>query len=345
MKVGMIARSEDRGLGVLSWEWSRNMRPDRTLIVHPHHNLFFHDTRYPEGSVVANLRDDGRFEHPEMIRAWLDGLDVVYAGETFYDWRICRWAREQCVRTVCHLMPEYFRQVLVGSPEAPDVWWAPTRWRLRHLPSTVRVVPVPVPLDRWPNARRMNDADPIVWMHTRGSLAAADRNGTRVFMAAVQYLQREHVVILRAQDATMPTPKVGKRTHIEMHSAATVNYWDMYGGVDALVLPRRYGGLTLPALEAMGAGCALLMPNIEPQKSEWPIVGFRAVAKATLNTWTGELPIYSADPRDLARLMDVLDQDRERVRDAQEQSRAWAEDHSWGKLAPVVRDELARACG
>ena len=33
MRVGLIARAEDRGLGVQTWEWSRGMRPDETLIV------------------------------------------------------------------------------------------------------------------------------------------------------------------------------------------------------------------------------------------------------------------------------------------------------------------------
>lgn len=171
MKLGVIARADDRGLGVQTWEVVRNMDPDRVLVVREpgseQQGFEPHLDRFPGATVVT----DHVGVLPEgIVRDWLDGLDVVYTAETLYDERFVGWADAMGVATVIHTNPEFHRP----SRTAPTRWWSATDWRLGHLPDSLRVVPMPVPLDRW-----LRHADPVSRvLHVRGRAATRDRNGT-----------------------------------------------------------------------------------------------------------------------------------------------------------------------
>lgn len=341
VRVGLIARGEDRGLGTLTREWARNMRPDRTLLLVPDHDLTVHYEWFP-GATVSRLDDQRRVVDTAAVQAFIAAVDVIYSAETFYDWRICDWARAAGRRTVCHVMPEYWLHGRHDLP-APDVWWAPTRWRLDQLPAGTRVVPVPIPLDRFtnPHYSAVRTTEPIRWLHVAGASAAADRNGTTAFLGALAYLRGPHDVTLRLQEPRVLKPRVGPRTTFRTEGP-TGEYWELYGGHDGLVSPRRYGGLSLPALEAMGAGLALVMTDTEPQRSEWPIVPLPRGREGFLQTIAGAIPLETIDPRQIARTLDRLAGDPAELTHARSEARRYAEAHSWAALEPAIRRELER---
>lgn len=350
MRLGMIVRSDDRGLGNMTMEFFRHLHPERVLIVHPQHRIRtpWHDERFDGAEkLVTTWRN--QFNHlleaPEAeIREWLDGLDLVYSAETYYDWRIVDWARMQGVRTVCHVMPEYFRHARPGGPSPADVWWNPTPWLQETvMPPGTRIVPVPVPLDRWPTVST-EVHDPIRWLHVGGLVAAKDRNGLQTMRKVVTMLRERHHLTIRAQGEridpiAMPHPNVD----LTLNSTAVDNYWELYDGFDALMLPRRYGGLCLPALEAMGAGLAISMPDLEPQCSIWPIIPYPCSPGPYLLTMVGHLHIFNIDPADVAATMDRIASDPSELIAARKQSREWAEANSWDQLLPVIETELEQA--
>lgn len=351
MKVGLIARSEDRGLGNLTWEWAQHMRPDRVLLVVPRHAIPQRPERYAEHDVTVVQWNP---EAPALdaageaqVRKWLGGLDVVYSAETFYDWRICTWARAAGARTVCHVMPEFYRHGQPDAPPGPDVWWAPTGWRLEHLDPQTRVVPVPVATERFRRARRTPPSpEPVTWLHPAGTRAAADRNGSRLFLTALRHLREPHRVIVKAQSGRWDGLRAARSVDVVTGHAAG-EYWQLFDGADGVVLPRRYGGLSLPAQEAMAAGCALLMTDVEPQRSEWPIVRLAAAAgkPTSIRTSAGSIPVVGTDPRTIAAAMDELARDRAALRAARRAALEWAQAHSWETLRPTIDAELARAAG
>lgn len=343
MRVGLIARSEDRGLGNMTWEWAQHMHPERVLLVVPHHRIRQRYERFPGATVVRwDHAGPATLDQP-TVRAWLTGLDVVYSAETFYDWRVCDWARDAGVRTVCHVMPEYFKHGHDLTLPAPDVWWTPTTWRLDHLPLLTRVVPVPIALERFTEPATPVPGAPIRWLHTAGAKAAADRNGTRIVLTALRFLRGDHHVTIRAQGEPLRRPATARGVQLTMATREVDEYWHLYGGADALLLPRRYAGLSLPALEAMGAGLALIMSNVEPQRSEWPIIPIDAPEGGRLRTGAGVLSLANVAPRDLAAVMDAVAADRACLAGAQADARSYAEAHSWANLERVHRSHLAAA--
>jgi hypothetical protein len=325
----------------MSVEWYRHMRPDRTLLIEPPHNLPIHREWFPDAT-VCQLSKTREVLDEKLVREWLDGLDVVYVGETFYDWRICDWARDANARTVCHVMPEYWLHGLHDLP-SPDVWWTPTRWRLGSLPAETRVVPVPIATERWPEPAGFSVDRPPRWLHVAGARAAADRNGTRIVLRALRHLVREHDVRIRSQDEYLPSPTVPRKVHLEVLTTPTVDYWQLYDGADLLVLPRRYAGLSLPALEAMGAGLGLVMSATEPQLSEWPIIGLDTIEKGILRSSCGPIPLADVTPTALAARMDWLADHPDEILGAQKRARVFAESQSWAVLEPTIRGELERA--
>lgn len=342
MKFGLIARCNDRGIGTITREVFAHLQPTKTLAVQPDsakHMPQHHDEWYP-GAPVVKLGAGGFRWTDDQIRDWLDGLDVVLMVETDYDDRMVAFADEQAVASVKWIMPEYFK------PERPTtVAWNPTSYRMDALPLGARVVAVPVPVDRWPLETLDLDVGlPPRWLHVAGARAAMDRNGTLIVLQALRLLRREHHVIMRAQDEALHVPEVGRAVRLEQHCVGVRDYWDLYQGADALLLPRRYAGLSLPAQEAMGAGLGLVMPDVEPQCSEWPILPVNAPYLNHITTGAGDIPLCAPDPADLARLMDACADRPEILAERRRASRVWAERHSWDRLGPKIITELEHAC-
>lgn len=342
MRIGLVARGEDRGLGIQSWEFSRAMAPERTLLVDMGEyarGFPTHLDRYPDAMVV---RFD-RGELPErMVREWLDGLDVVFTAETFYDWRICRWAAEAGVATVAQLNPEFLRPP--GEYAAlPTRWWAPTTWRLGELPPGTRVVPVPVADDRFPFRAPERDG-PLRVLHSVGHRAHADRNGTGVFLHALARVRGPMQVTVMCQDGKIGLGRVGRGVRANAMPGGVRDYWRAYEGHDVLCLPRRYGGLCLPAQEAMAAGLAVMMTDAEPQASTWPIVPIRSRSVAPIHLPAGRIRPVNADPRQLAIALDRLAGDEAIVARAQARALEWAEAHRWSVMRPVYEAEFADVC-
>jgi hypothetical protein len=341
VKVGLIARAEDRGLGIQTWEFHRHMAPDRTLLVDMGdlaRGFAMHPERYPDATVAPFA--NGQLPQ-RLVRDWLAGLDVVFTAETLYDWRLADWARAAGCATVVQVNPEFYRHATDPLPH-PTVWWAPSPWRIATLPAeNTRLVPVPVAADRF--AMRVPErADRLRVLHVAGHRAAGDRNGTLQLLQSLRYVRQPMVLRLLTQDSRLPRTRPGG--HVEVHAEAggRPNYWDLYADADVLALPRRYGGLCLPVQEAMASGLAVVMTDTAPN-DWWPTLRVQCRAHSSLNTATGKVPMMAADPRDLGRQLDRLAQVPELLLDLQEQALRWAEDHSWQALRPRYIAELERA--
>lgn len=323
MKLGVIARADDRGLGNQTWEVARNLNPERVLVVRSpgseRQGFEPHLDRFPGATVVT---DKAGALPEDVVREWLDGLDVVYSAECLYDVRLADWAHVHGVATVIHANPEFFRPDDVH----PTAWWSATDWRLDTLPEGARVVPMPAPIDRFDEP----DYDlPMSVLHVGGRPATGDRNGTDIALAVAGLLPDVPFTVTSQSDLGSSLENVTVTRH-------QGDYWTLYADHTVLLMPRRYGGLCLPVIEASAAGLAPIMLDVDPNRA-WPAELVPATPAHDVRVPAGPIKAYQGDPHQLADLIRASGPtQRQRARD-------WAEAHSWDALRPVWLDELGRA--
>lgn len=337
MKVGVIARCDDRGLGNQTLEACRHLNPERVLLIDPGHDKRFqqHPERFNRWD-TTRVRWNGRLD-PDPVTRWLDGLDVVYTAETPYDERLPRWAAKAGVGVAVHANPEFLTRV---DMKMPVTWWVATPWRIEHLPSRTRVVPMPVAEPRV----RHEPGDRVRFLHVAGWPTVADRNGTEIVTEAAGLVTVDCDVTVRGQHdsiRSLHTRRSSARLVLEAGNVA--DYWDLYRYADVLVMPRRFGGLCLPVQEAMTVGLPVVMSDCSPNEV-WP--GPRVPTSCTreVRTRCGNLPLHDADPRALAETMDELAANGELIDKLRHEAAEWVAGNTWDALKPMWLDELERAC-
>jgi glycosyltransferase involved in cell wall biosynthesis len=343
VRLGIIARADDRGLGNQTWEACKHLEPARVLVVEPPHDKRFtqHLHRYDPYETTHALWTSGRLDEA-TCRRWLRGLDAVYTAETWYDVRFAEWARSEGVRLVVHANPEFL------APQAaaqPVVWWAPTPWRLEHLPPTTRVVPMPVPVCP---LGHQPPSDKLRFLHVAGWPTVGDRNGTEIVADAAMRIAFPCEVTIRGQHSQLGETRRHRRlrrspVRLTFDGNGVADYWSLYHDADVIVMPRRFGGLCLPVQEAMSAGLATVMTDCSPNEV-WPGLRVPARVRGSVRAPGGNIPMHDVDPHHLAEVMGELAANRDLVAELQRQSRQWAEANTWAALRPMWTSELEAAC-
>jgi hypothetical protein len=320
----------------------RAMQPAKTLVVRMGNARGFAQdfAQYPGEQVVTF---DGHHLPEVEVKAWLRGLDVLYSAETYYDWRIVEWARDAGVATVLHSMPEFMRHNSEPLPH-PTQWWVPTTWRLDLLPPGTPVVPVPVEQDVFP-LEPAGVGDRLQVVHVAGHRAAGDRNGTLALFVAAQRVREPMDIYVHTQDDNLPRVRnLAKGVALHLLTGGKRSRPELYEGMNLHVLPRRYGGLCLPAQESLASGLGLAMTQVSPNPQTWPIVPLRGHWEGRQATPSGEVRSFAADAVFMARTLDTLARNPERVAELQTAGTAWAKSMAWSELAPTYRERLALAC-
>ncbi len=336
MRLGLIARADNGGLGNLTWEFARHLEPERVLGI----DLGERGrgpadwSRYP-GALVSQGMDSDLPE--ELVRRFCQGLDVVYSAETLYRADVADIARSVGCRTVLHAMPELWRADLAP----PDAVWAPTSWHLERLPAGTPVVPVPVARDRLPFRPREEAA---VLYHL-GAPAMLDRNGTRLLYEALGYVRVPCRLVVASSRMRWPA-RVGE-VEVEERLEAPAAYWDVHPeGADLLVMPRRYAGLSLPMQECAAMGMGVVTLDLEPQRQWVPAEGLvPAVAWRPTPMAGGEFTVHRCDPRHLAVVVNRLLEDPPAVKGLSAASDLHAAGLDWAQWAPRYRELLEAAAG
>lgn len=305
MKIGLIARTEvARGLAIQSRNFHDHMPVDRVLVIDmPRADCARDETWYPNAWHAA-YNDRNHTLDEMFVRSWMEGLDVVFSVETPYDWQLPAWARSMGVRTVIQGNPEFYRHGLPGfeSLQHPDAWWWPTSWRLDRLPAGP-VMPVPMP-DRPVTARRTG---PLRLLHVMGKRAYMDRNGTEILCSALGAVSRPMEVTICGIDEQLPDVRRVRGVEVTKRPSASTDLWEMYADHDLLVMPRKYGGLCLPALEAAACGLAVAMPSCSPNE-ELAQMMLPIQRYAPVNLACGPVDMAIVDQRNLALSLTGLDE-------------------------------------
>lgn len=322
MKLGLIVRANNRGLGIQTWEIYRYLRPAVTVLIDsiPDHGKW---KSYPERFPDAISTEWAGYTAPisKEAKAALLDCDLIFTVETPYDPDLFTEAKAMGVATVIYVNPELHRQQ--ETQDATQVW-VPTLWRFGDIPNAVHVT-MPVALDRLP----YNPGERF--LHLGGHKARSDRNGMETAIRAARLAGIEMTVTSQDQGLRF----VGRGI---IHGPTLDNYWEMYSGFGVLVMPRKYGGLCLPVQEALASGLAVIMSDTEPNQ-HWPVSLVPVQKGQRIRMVGGDIQLWETFRQHLAEEMQRM-QDSEYRRVFQERGRAWAEANSWDALLPEWETRL-----
>ena len=336
MRLGLIARADNRGLGQQTWAVQRNLHPAKTMVVDcpSMQPLQLHTERFPGAHIVRGLPTEWDYAQ------FLDGLDVVYTAETGYGdlWSI---ANRMGVRTVLHANYEF-----LDLRDQPTVWAAPSLWNFDRWPAGTTHLPVPIETDRFPITEKPLTASRF--LHIVGRPAIHDRNGTLDLLLALQHVtapitltvtcQQPGYVSSLIREHNIHTPN---NVTLVVDSADRDNYWTIYDNQHAMILPRRFGGLCLPANEAIGAGIPVIMPNIDPNNLWLCGAWLTEAIHAGEFRAKQHIQFYRTDPQVLAAKIDQLALDEDFYGHSVYMARNLRAALSWETLTPRYLEVFA----
>jgi len=310
MKLGLIARMDRSGLGVQTKALHDMLKPYRTLVVDstPFNGREQQPEWYPGAMVSHGMISD------ELAREFLTGLDIVITCEVPYNEKLYDIARELGVKTVLQPNAELNPHFMQRRLPKPDYLFLPSTWYesdTRRLGIPTFICPPPIMLKPEPIITP-KEPGKLKVLHVAGRIAARDRNGTQ----AVEKLNIPGVEIV-------------------IHNQATdevIDQSEIYkGGYHVMLMPRRYGGLCLPMIEALGYGLPVLMPNIPPNNHVLPKEWLFRVARSTRIMLKRRVEVYEPHIADmtnlLIRLRDVESIDHDKARAIYDQHQV--ELHKW----------------
>ena len=275
MKLGIIARSDNTGLGNQTKELVDMLNPSIILLIDS--TPFNKNKQHPEWYKDYNCIKSTGFPSLQQIKLFLNQVDVVISCETFYDQNFVKYAQRRGVKTILQYNYELFGNLASPNLPLPNILLSPSVWHIDHVnklfgkQSTVMHLPPPTNPSIFSGAKEINmSKDHNRILHIAGKKAAKDRNGTDTVLEMLKYSKADYELVIRSQ-SEIETDVKDSRLTIEIGNPD--NREDMYSGFDAMVLPRRYAGLCLPMNEALMSALPVFMTDIAPNNyilpKEW----------------------------------------------------------------------------
>jgi hypothetical protein len=306
MRIGIITRSDNTGLGNQTKELVDMLKPNKILLIDS--TPFNQNSQHPEWySEYSCIKTTG-FPTLQQIKLFLSEVDVVISCETFYDQNFVRYAQRRGVKTILQYNYELFGNLAATNLPVPDVLLSPSVWHIDHVKKLFgkqsKVIHLPPPTNplTFSGAKEINlSKDHNRILHIAGKKAAKDRNGTNTVLEMLKYSKADYELVIRSQSEIETNVKDSRLT-IEIGNPDSRQ--DMYAGFDAMVLPRRYAGLCLPMNEALMSALPVFMTDVSPNDhilpKEWLI---KSSSLGTFRTKV-RIELFEANTKELAFSID-----------------------------------------
>jgi len=293
LRIGIVARVDSGGLANLTYDWWRNVpeiTKSLTIISEaPYQNI----TRYPEQVVCEN------FPTLEQIDLFLKDIDVVMAFETPYNWNVFSMAKDRGIKTVLIPMYEWTEE---KPPIEPDLYLCPSLMEkdiYKFYPTKSEYIQNPIDRKIFKFKQRKK-ANTFVFNNGHGGVGG--RNGIVAISQAIPLVKSDIKFLIHSQ---VPIPEItDPRATIKLGDAKKRQ--ELFEG-DVLLLPRMFGGLSLPTWEALSCGMPVLSTNLYPFNALLPKEWFfnpsmsKKIRTASANR---EIDCAYIDPQVLANKID-----------------------------------------
>ena len=319
MKLGIIARSDNTGLGNQTKELVEMLKPDKVMLINS--ASFNKNKQYPDRYNEYNCQYVRGFPGTEEIRAFLKNLDAVLTCETFYSNTFVSLAKRHGVKTFLQYNYEFLDYLQRPNQELPDTMIAPSLWGFEDIvdkfgsKSNIVHLPPPTTPDLFSKVKLNNiSKNHKRLLHIGGKAATFDRNGTNTVVEMLKYSKADYELVIKSQ-SVLNIKCNDPRLTIEIGNSE--NREDMYNGFDAMVLPRRYAGLCLPMNEALMSGLPVFMTKISPNNTILPENWL--VESNKINQFHAKtiIDVYDGNTKLLAKLVDEYMENSNKVEQKQ----------------------------
>lgn len=307
MRLGIIARSDNTGLGNQTRNIVNMLKPDKILLIDS--RPFNENRQHPEWYAgYPCITTKGGFASREEVAEFLADLDVVFTCESFYSNLFLALAEKRNVKTINQYNYEFLDLVKDPNQRMPTMLLSPSIWNINHVVDIVQGnamvghLPPPIDPDNFaaPRESNMSKTHNRI-LHIAGKFASKDRNGTSTVIDMLQYSTANYELVIKSQT---PIETDCRDPRLILDISNTESSVNLYDGFDAMVLPRRYAGLCLPMNESLMSGLPVFMTDISPNNfvlpEEW-LVESDKIDKLMTRMW---LDVYGANPKKLANLID-----------------------------------------
>ncbi len=307
MKIGIIVRADNTGLGNQTYELTKMLNPEKVMII----DFTFYNGNSQHFDWYDGI-DNVILNHiptDNDIAEFARGLDVIISCETFYNKSTPAIARDLGVKTCLQYNFELFGSLRDRSILLPDILLSPSSWYLGYVQRKLKFetntihLPPPTRPQLFEEAKNINmSKDHKRILHIAGRLAAKDRNGTLDVIEMLKYSNADYELVIYSQfDVEFPHCDDPRLTIIK---GDVRNREDMYRGFDAMVLPRKYAGLSLPMNEALMSGLPVFMTDISPNNEILPNSWLIPSDEVDLLRLKVSIPVYKINSKMLAERID-----------------------------------------
>lgn len=346
LRIGLFgARHDNTGLGVQTKEFYDHIKPDKTLVVdisqlNERRGKIskLYPERFPDAAFIYG------FPTFHDIDPFLQDLDIVFLIESPYSYEVLEMARARGIKTVLQFNYEFLDYFEHPDWVMPDCLASPTTWnidivkaRFGHLAKVVHL-PVPVNRERLPFRQRKEAKR---FLHIAGHATVDSRNGTDVVLEAIDLVRNKEAEFVIYSQHSLRSPA---RFDVRVEEKDADNYWENYGNEDILLLPRKYGGLSLQLQEAMSKGMVPIMTNLPPQNTFLREESLIPTASVKTLYTRMDLPSHRADPKQLAERIDYLCEHPSLVEDLSNFSNERAAELSWEVMTPKYLQLFEEIC-
>lgn len=313
-KVGIFGvRLDHSGLAYQTFNLTRMLRPDKILAVDS--STFNKDMQqdYDRFEGFSGIMAKAWPTNRECVAFLNTGVTHIFCAETPYNMALYGYANTRGAKVFTQPNPEFFDGWNHPHEPKPTKYLMPSYWYLdemieRYGADMVQYLPPPAFPSDFKNARDENfrRAGRRKFLHIMGRTVSKDRNGTFSLLDSLKHTKADFELTIRCQHDCEEYINYSDDKRITWDIRNIPIQEDMYKDFDAMIMPRRYGGLCLPANEALMSGLPVIMPDISPNNRllppEWLVT---ANITDTLQTRI-LLDVYSADSHLLAEKLDWL---------------------------------------
>lgn len=315
VKLGMVCFANYSGLGNQTRRLAQILRPFRLLVIDS--KSFSKNKTQNMGwyEGFSGYTVDG-FPNNREVQKFLDGLTHVMVCENPLNYFLFSHAKAKGIKTFCQSNYEFCDNLNHKEYPEPDLFLMPSHWMVQEMkqkfPGKVMYLPPPIDPNEFTTAREknINRDGKFRFLHIVGTLAASDRNGTLDLLEALHHTKADFHLTIKSQHELPPEYITDDRrvTYVIDNEVWTSN---LYKDFDAMIIPRRYGGLCLTCNEALMAGLPVIMPDISPNNELLPREWLVSAEKKSILQTRVPIDVHGVNVKLLAGKMEwMMDQDR-----------------------------------